>query len=122
MRKRRFGFGGLSRADAEFMAAALVGYDQQRLEILEKMAELRRQLGGRRVDAAVGSLDGTRPVRKKRAMSAAGRRRIAAAQRKRWAKFHKTQEPVATKPAKRKMSAAARKRIRASTKKTVGGA
>lgn len=89
MAKTRSGFSGLSGADAELMAAALVGYGQQRLEILEKMAELQRQIGGSAVRAATGSSNGARPARKKRTMSAAGRRRIAAAQRKRWAEFRK---------------------------------
>jgi hypothetical protein len=64
MAKTRSGFGGLSRADAELMAAALFGYEQQRLEILEKMAELRRQQGGSAVRAATGSSDETRPAQK----------------------------------------------------------
>jgi hypothetical protein len=89
MAKTRSGFSGLSGADAELMAAALVGYDQRRLEILDKMAELQRQIGGSAVRAAPGSSNGARPARKKRTMSAAGRRRIAAAQRKRWAEFRK---------------------------------
>jgi len=55
-------------------------------------------------------------------MSAAGRRHIAAAQRKRWAAVKKSQaqgkgaeKPAA--PKKRKMSAAARKRIGEATRK-----
>jgi hypothetical protein len=55
-------------------------------------------------------------------MSAAGRKRIAAAQRKRWAAYRKADKPEAEKKtvavqkaaapsAKRRMSAAARKRI-----------
>jgi hypothetical protein len=52
-------------------------------------------------------------------MSAAGRRRIAAAQKKRWAAL-KAHAKIAAKPAapkKRKMSAAARKRIGEATRK-----
>jgi len=45
-------------------------------------------------------------------MSAAGRARIAAAQRARWAKV-KAREKVVTMPTKRAMSASARKRIAA---------
>ena len=78
--------------DADFLAAALVGYEQQRSEIEGKIAELRRQLGGRAVRAAVGSSDGTRPAAKKRTMSAAARKRIAAAQRKRWAAYKKAKK------------------------------
>ena len=53
-------------------------------------------------------------------MSAAGRKRIAEAQRKRWKAFHQAQEPAAAKkaaPAARRMSAAGRKRIAEATKK-----
>ena len=49
---------------------------------------------------------------KKGGMSAAGRAKIAAAQKARWAKFHAKSEPAKTeKPAKRKMSAAGRAAI-----------
>jgi hypothetical protein len=103
------------------MAAALLGYEQQRSEILKKMAELRRQLGGRGASAAAGSSDGTRPARKKRPLSAAARLRIGAAQRKRWAAARKSEIETATpaaKPAKkRKLSAAGKRRIIAATKK-----
>jgi hypothetical protein len=127
--------------DAEFLAAALVGFEHKRSEIEEKMAELRRRIGG-----------GAAPVpkaeaAKKRTMSAAARRRIAAAQRKRWAavkkqaKVGKTHRRVlgasgkgkntylkrivkelpgaaAPKAAKKRtMSAAARKRIGEATRK-----
>lgn len=63
--------------------------------------ELSRLLGG----AASGR-------RKKSGMSAAGRARIAAAQRARWAKFHGAGKSAKTagKP-KRKMSAAAKAKI-----------
>jgi hypothetical protein len=53
-------------------------------------------------------------------MSAAGRKRIAEAQRKRWKVFHQAQDPAAAKkaaPAARRMSAAGRKRIAEATKK-----
>lgn len=51
-------------------------------------------------------------------MSAAGRARIAAAQRRRWAKFHSRTGPRAGKAGKtHKMSAAGRARIRAAQKR-----
>jgi hypothetical protein len=39
------------------------------------------------LSAFVGTYYGAKPTRKRRKMSAAGRKRIAAAQRKRWAKI-----------------------------------
>jgi hypothetical protein len=53
--------------------------------------------------------------RKKRKMSAAGRAKIAAAQKARWAKA-KGPKAKQSQPKKRKMSAAARARISAATK------
>jgi hypothetical protein len=89
MEPRKPAFGGLSRSDEEFLAAALVGFEYRRSEIEAKMAELRRQLGGR------GTRDGNAPISeaapaaapKKRKMSEAARKRIAAAQHKRWAEY-----------------------------------
>jgi hypothetical protein len=103
--KRSF---GVKVSDPEILAAALVGFEHKRSEIEEKMAELRRRLGG-----------GAAPVPKKRTMSAAARRRIGAAQRKRWAAVKKAQvEKVPSKAAKKRtMSAAARKRIGEATRK-----
>jgi hypothetical protein len=49
-------------------------------------------------------------------MSAAGRARIAAAQRARWAKIKGKKSTVATAPKRRKMSSAAIARIRAAQK------
>src|ERR1700730_4720419 len=59
-------------------------------------------------------MHGTRPTRKKRTISVAGRKRIAAAQRARWAKIkgHK----VVSISSRRGMSPAARKRIAAAQK------
>jgi hypothetical protein len=46
MKRRKSAFGGLSRLDAELMAAALLGFEHQRDSINEKMAELRLQISG----------------------------------------------------------------------------
>ena len=116
MAKRRSNAGRLTD-DAGLLGAALAGYEQQRSEIVEKMAEVRRQLGNRAADANANNPVGG----VKRTMSAAARKHIAEAQRKRWAAYRNGQEPISGKktvPAKntvarpaRKMSAAARKRI-----------
>ena len=120
MKRRKPALGGHSGPDAELLVAALTGYQHQRSEIEAKMAELRRQLGSRAVRAAVDGSDGVRPAQKKRTMSAAARKRIAAAQRKRWAVYKKAKNQSAVpaaKPAKRKMSAEGRKRIAEASKK-----
>ena len=95
--------------DNSLLAMALVGYEAAKAKINSAIAEIRAKLGKQ-----TGAADG-QPGRKKRTMSAAGRKRIAAAQRKRWAALKKGQAKgkSAARPApkKRKMSAAARKRI-----------
>jgi len=64
--------------------------------------------------AALGSLNGSfRGVRPKRRMSAAGRARIAAAQRARWAKTKGFAVVGQAKKGRRVMSAAARRKIAA---------
>ena len=63
------------------------------------------------------SADTASPV-KRRKMSAAGRRKIAAGQRARWAKVNGRKSAVKpVKKAKRKMSAAAKAKISAAAKK-----
>jgi hypothetical protein len=59
--------------DADLLAAALAGYESMRAEIESHIADLRRRLGH-------GG-----PISTKHRISAAGRARIAAAQKKRWA-------------------------------------
>ena len=66
------------------------------------------------LQAFVGVYSGsTIPRTKRRKMSAAGRERIAAAQRKRWAKRASSNDKVVASQPKRTMSAAARKKIAA---------
>jgi choline dehydrogenase-like flavoprotein len=104
--------------DTELLRAALAGFEQRRTEIDQKMAELRQMIDGAgRAAAPVPAL----AKHKKRTISAAGRRRIALAQKKRWAasqaggKAKKTS--AATQPKKRVISAAGRARIAVATKK-----
>lgn len=85
------------------LEAALQGLESQREKLDEQISEVRRLLGGRgganaapsrpaRTNAKSGSSNnGTRSGRKKRALSAEARARIAAAQKKRWAAFRKSQ-------------------------------
>jgi hypothetical protein len=113
---------GLGINDPELLAAALVGYERQRSEIETKIAELRRQLRRRAEHNGHGALaaEGAAPVQR-RVLSAAARKRIAVAQRKRWAEYRKAEHPVAAKKTSgvqkaaakpmRHMSAAGRKRI-----------
>jgi hypothetical protein len=99
----------------EIIEAAISGFEAQKEHIDAQLAELRAMLPS----SSNGSARGSQPsTRKKRGMSAAGRKAIAEAQRKRWAaaKGQSTTPETAKKP-KRKLSAAGRAAIVAALKK-----
>ena len=78
--------------DKMLLEAALQGLELQRQKIEDQIRDVRSRLGGpgRRPAAAAGPA--TAPARKRggrRPLSAEARKRIAAAQKKRWAAFRK---------------------------------
>ena len=96
-------------ADHGLLAMALVGYESERAKIKAAITEIRAKLGQRgpgRPKVVASETEQAGP--QKRAMSASTRRRIAMAQRKRWAAIKNAKGPA--KP-KRKLSAAGRKAI-----------
>src|SRR5437870_13131843 len=99
----------------ELLTAALAGYQAELDRIDGKIGEIRRMLGDRANHVGTAS-DGTRP---KRTFSAASRRKMATAQKARWAGIKKSSEPpqVAQPKKKRKMSAAGKAAIVAAVKK-----
>jgi hypothetical protein len=109
----------------EILAAAIEGFEAQKTHIDEQIAELRQLMGGGSSAPAAALEDRTPTGRKRRKMSAAGRKRIAEAQRKRWAeKKGETGATGATAKsakkapkARRKLSAEGRKRIIEATQK-----
>ena len=106
--------------DNTLLEMAIVGYQSQLGGILAKIADIKAQLGQSgpgRPKAAATATDQAAPRR--RTISKAGRARIAAAQRARWAAQKKQQAQPAqpVKPKKRKFSAAGLKAIREATKK-----
>lgn len=84
----------------EILEAALQGLEGQKQKLDEQIAQVRAMIGGRAtrpskgVGSGVGSGSGgsARTGRKKRVLSPDARKRIAAAQKKRWAAFRKGQE------------------------------
>jgi hypothetical protein len=101
----------------EIIAAAIEGFEQQKTRIDGKIAELKAMLPGGAPEPA-DTLEPTK--RKRRKMSAAGRKAIAAAQRKRWADTKKQSEPSTAEESpkrKRKLSRAGRAAIVAATKR-----
>ena len=99
--------------------AAIDGFTAQKAHLNQQIAELREMLNGG--PAKPAAAPETAP-RKRRKMSAAARRRIATAQRARWANIRGESKPAApaatkaTKP-KRRISPEGLKRIIAATKK-----
>jgi hypothetical protein len=86
---------------------------------LRRAADIKDQIESLQKELArlLGSTDGAAAPRKRRKMSAAGRRKIAAAAKARWAKIKGRKS--AAKPAKkarRKMSAAGRAKIAAAAR------
>src|SRR3954447_8438942 len=99
----------------EIIDAAIEGFEQQKRRIDQQIAELRELRSGSPAQSA--SAPAKQPRRK---ISAAGRKAIAEAQRKRWAASKGQAEPSApkaAKKAKRKLSAEGRANIVAALKK-----
>ncbi len=95
---------------------------RQAADLKDQIANLNQQLAALFVGSATASaVQSAKPAtRKKRGMSAAGKARIVAAQKLRWAKVHaaRAKPSVVAKPAKKKftMSAAGKARIVAAQK------
>jgi len=106
-----------ARMDQDILRMALVGFESEKIKIETAIADIQIQLRRRGPGRPRGA-DLSGPVEaapRKRTLSAAARRKIAAAQRKRWAAIKKAKaEPE--KP-KRVLSTAARKRIADATRK-----
>lgn len=104
---------------AEIITAAIQGFEFQKASIDGKLAELRAMLPGGSPEAAATP---EAPTRKRKKFSAASRRKMALAQKARWAKIKGKSEPSApatAKPAKkkRKLSAAGKKAIQEALRK-----
>jgi hypothetical protein len=81
-----------SFSDPNMLEAALEGLLLQKQRIEAQIQEVRSLLGRRRgsAPARVEAVEPSRPARK-RELSEAARKRIAAAQKKRWAEYRKKQ-------------------------------
>jgi hypothetical protein len=102
---------------SQIISAAIAGFEQQKIEIDQQINELRAMLSGGSVEIA--TTPEAAPGKRKK-FSAAARRKMALAQKARWAKIKGEAEPPApaTAPrAKRKLSAAARAILAANLKK-----
>jgi hypothetical protein len=79
--------------DPALLQAALDGLEAQKARIEQQIANVRQLLGQRRsgTSAKNGRQADAAPDRKARELSPAARKRIAAAQKKRWADYRKNQ-------------------------------
>jgi hypothetical protein len=107
--------------DNTLLEMAIIGYQSEVAKISAKIADIKAQLGQRgpgRPKATVAAATATDHAgpQNRRTISKAGRARIAAAQRARWA-AQKQEQAQPAKPKKRKFSAAGLKAIREATKK-----
>jgi len=106
----------------QIISAAIAGFEQQKVQIDTQIAELRAMLSGDSVESSVAAPEATPSTRKK--FSAAARKKMAVAQKARWAKIRGESEPpspapvlVAAPKAKRKLSAATKAALVANLKK-----
>jgi hypothetical protein len=74
---------GIRTEDTATLQMALVGYEIEKKKIEERIRDVQTALGGNQVSGA------TAEAPKRRKMSLAARRRIAAAQKRRWAEHRK---------------------------------
>lgn len=87
-----------SSPNREILQAALQGLEAQRQKLDEQIAQVRAMMGNRvgrppkSASAPVPEVSAPSNGRKRRTLSSEARKRIAAAQKKRWASFRKTQE------------------------------
>ena len=98
----------------EILTAAIAGYQQQKIHIDERLAELRQMLHRNGAAPAAPATNG------RRLMSAAARKRMAVAQKKRWAAVRASEPKTvakAARPKKRRLSAAGRRAIIEATKR-----
>ena len=84
---------GKKLEDTTILRMALVGYQAEIEKIDARIAEIQAQLGGKAVPSPAAVAE--KKAGSKRILSPAARKRIARAQKKRWAEHHKRQAEAA---------------------------
>jgi hypothetical protein len=74
-------------SDTSILEAALIGLQHQLAQVETNIADIHRQLGIRAPRVTPDEGAGPKPARKRRKLSAAARKSIVEAQRKRWAAY-----------------------------------
>jgi hypothetical protein len=86
---------------------ALIGYQLELGRLIGKIAEIESLLGGNKPARQIATVSDKAPT--KRVLSPAARKRIAAAQKKRWAEFHKQKGTAPAKEAAQKKAGSKKK-------------
>ena len=73
---------------------ALIGYELERQKIDDKIKEIRARLGGKKVPLPSAGVSAPAEPPRKRNLSPAARKRIAMAQKRRWAEHRRAEGPV----------------------------
>ena len=76
--------------DTETLQAALIGYQSEQERIESAIADLQARLKGVKPPSSSAGVPAADMAKPRRKLSAAAKKRIAAAQRKRWAEFRRT--------------------------------
>ena len=84
---------GKNAEDLTTLRMALVGYQVEKQKIEARIAEIQDQLAGKAVASPSAAAD--KQAAPKRVLSAAARKRIARAQKKRWAEHRKRMKAAA---------------------------
>jgi hypothetical protein len=94
----------MAKINNTLLEAALEGLELQKQRIEEQIREVRSMMGGGRLrqaapaaPASPGRQSAAPAKRGRKPLSAAARRRIAAAQKKRWAEYRKSQKSAESK-------------------------
>src|SRR6266852_5414018 len=96
----------------DILAAAILGFQEQKTQLDAKISEIKGLL-----DGSTGATAPTETAKPRKKRSAAVRKKMALAQKARYAKLKQTSEPPqAAKPKKRKLSAAGRRAISVAAK------
>ena len=84
---------GKTTQDLSTLQMALVGYEIEKQRIEDKIAEIQAELKGKTASSPASAK--TKPAGVKRILSAAARKRISVAQKKRWAEDRKRKAQAA---------------------------
>jgi hypothetical protein len=71
-----------NKLNDEILNAALIGFEKRKADVSARIAELKQMLGGGAKEPAAKT---AAPARKRRKLSAAGRKAISEAAKRRWA-------------------------------------